>query len=138
MKIIDEFLNKVFSKRRNMKLNTFIADDNIYYLERLERIADSIDKIKLVGRARDGKEALTQIRKEKPELLIIDVEMPKMNGLELIKKLDYNPYIILCTGSFYHFDEIQDVDCLLKPVLKEEIEEKIEKIYNLYREKAIN
>ena len=113
-----------------MKLNTFIADDNIYYLERLERIVGSINEVNLTGRARDGEEALNHIKKEKPDLVILDVEMPNMNGLEVVNNLNYSPYVILCTGSFYHFDEIDDVEILLKPVLREEIEEKIHSMIN--------
>ncbi len=119
-----------------MTLNTFIADDNIYYLERLERIVNSFNEINLTGRARDGEEALKHINKEKPDLLILDVEMPNLNGLEVVNNLNYSPYVILCTGSFYHFDEIEEVEILLKPVLREEIEEKIKNMISKNRKKV--
>ncbi|MCB2359875.1 response regulator [Clostridium estertheticum] len=83
--------------------------------------------IEVVGEAEDGEIALSQTEKLKPDIIFLDICMPFLNGLELIKKLnekDQNCIIIIITGydEFEYMHEaikLKTFDYLLKPVPKE-------------------
>ncbi|MBU3153316.1 response regulator transcription factor [Clostridium estertheticum] len=83
--------------------------------------------IEVVGEAEDGEIALNQTEKLKPDIIFLDICMPFLNGLELIKKLnekDQNCIIIIITGydEFEYMHEalkLKTFDYLLKPVPKE-------------------
>ncbi len=87
--------------------------------------------------ARDGEEAFECLHNEKPDLIILDVQMPKMDGLEFIRTLrkDANlkdiPVLFLTAGAFEIADEVSTLstaqDFLLKSVDNEQIVERISK-----------
>jgi YesN/AraC family two-component response regulator len=55
--------------------------------ERLVRMLSEVAGISIIGQAGDGQEALESIRKLKPKLVILDIRMPKENGIEVLKKV---------------------------------------------------
>ena len=87
--------------------------------------------------ARDGEEAFECLNNEKPDLIILDVKMPKMDGLEFIRKLRKDakfkdsPVLFLTAGTFEIAEEILTLstaqDFLLKSVDNEQILERISK-----------
>jgi DNA-binding NarL/FixJ family response regulator len=66
-------------------MNILLADDSEMILQRLERMLSENDKIKIVGKARNSSIAYDQIKKSKPDLVILDIEMPGGDGIELLK-----------------------------------------------------
>ena len=69
--------------------------------------------------ASGGEEALQKIKANPPDLALIDINMPKMNGLDFIKSLDSSPYFIITTAYREYAVESFDLDVLdylLKPV----------------------
>jgi len=91
--------------------------------------------IEVVGEAEDGEIALIQTEKLKPDIIFLDICMPFLNGLELIKKLnetDHNCIIIVITGydEFEYMHEalkLKTFDYLLKPVPKEVLRDTVNK-----------
>ena len=77
---------------REEKIKILIADDELPIREWLNySIAALDDKVELVGVCKDGNEALASYIKHKPDICIMDIKMPHMNGIELLKKIkDYN------------------------------------------------
>jgi len=69
------------------KKRVFIAEDHTILREGLKAILTSNADLEVVGEAEDGKEALGGVNKYKPDLLILDLTMPRMNGLEVIKEI---------------------------------------------------
>lgn len=65
-----------------------VVDDTIFYRKIVSDILTELDSVEVVGTANNGKIALTKIRTLKPDLLTLDVEMPIMNGLELMKEIN--------------------------------------------------
>ncbi len=70
------------------KLNVAIADDNERILKVLDEMIESDDELSVVGKARNGEEMYDIIKKEKPDIVLIDIIMPKMDGISLMEKIN--------------------------------------------------
>lgn len=120
-----------------MAINVLLVDD-----EKLEQVLIKkgydwgANGFEIIGEANSGKEALEYARMEKPDIVITDISMPQMDGLELSEKLlEINPdcYIVIVTG-YREFDCAQRAvkigveDFLLKPIDMKEIAEITNKI----------
>ncbi len=68
-------------------LNVLIVDDSFTYRQIMARVVGEIPGAKLVGQAKDGVEALRMVDELKPDLVLLDVTMPKLDGLETLRKL---------------------------------------------------
>lgn len=115
---------------------TIIIDDEPPAIQRLkELLTDFPDIFEVSGSASNGKEAVSIIKETKPDLIFLDIQMPGMNGFEMLKELDVIPMIIFCTAydqySLKAF-ETNCVDYLLKPVRKERLEQTVAKL-NLFK-----
>ncbi|ABY42172.1 MULTISPECIES: response regulator [Bacillus] len=90
-----------------MKHNVLIVDDHFVVREGLKLIIETSDSFQIIGEAANGEEALSFIEKKKPDVILMDLNMPKMSGLETIealnKKQNHTPIIILTT---YNEDEL--------------------------------
>ncbi|MCK5706882.1 MAG: response regulator [Candidatus Aureabacteria bacterium] len=69
------------------KIKLLIVDDSTAYRNIIKAIAGKDESIEIIGVAKDGKEALEIISKNKPDVVTLDVEMPEMNGIETLKKI---------------------------------------------------
>lgn len=65
----------------------FIADDSRLFREALARVLTSVKGVQVVGQASAGKEALNSIRLSRPDVVILDLFMPEMNGLEVLRTM---------------------------------------------------
>jgi two-component system response regulator DesR len=70
-----------------MKIRLVIAEDQSMVLGALAALLESEGDIEVVGQARNGAEALKMVRAHKPDLLLTDIEMPEMSGLEVAAEL---------------------------------------------------
>jgi DNA-binding NarL/FixJ family response regulator len=70
-----------------MPCRIIIADDHRVLREGLRSLIDSHQDLKVIGECGDGQAALEQIQKLRPDVLILDISMPKLNGLQLINLL---------------------------------------------------
>lgn len=69
------------------KLNVAIADDNEIMVELLDEIIAGDEELQLVGTAKDGQEAYELIRQKQPDVMLLDIVMPKMDGLSLLERM---------------------------------------------------
>jgi two-component system response regulator (stage 0 sporulation protein A) len=69
------------------KIKIVIADDNREFSDILTRFISSYDEFEVVGTAKDGIEVLEVIEREKPDVLILDIIMPHLDGLEVLERL---------------------------------------------------
>ncbi|MEM7595120.1 MAG: response regulator transcription factor [Cyanobacteria bacterium P01_A01_bin.83] len=76
-----------------MIIKILLADDQRLIREGIKAILKQEPKIKVVGTAQDGKSAIAQVKKLQPDIVLIDIEMPKMNGITATK------YICQCLPS---------------------------------------
>lgn len=113
-----------------------IIDDEPYVRRGLKKLTEwEKYGIEIIGEAANGKQAYDVIKKEKPDLILTDIYMPKMDGLELAKKVtDISPYakVILLSG-YEDFQYAQTAirndafDYILKPIEKDKLLNVIEK-----------
>jgi CheY-like chemotaxis protein len=84
------------------KIRTVIADDNAALMDALLAIAELDGQVDVVGRARDGAEAVQVVAQYRPQLVLLDVHMPRMDGLEAAALLArYFPHtrVVLMSGD---------------------------------------
>jgi two-component system LytT family response regulator len=121
---------------------TLIIDDEPPARLRLQKmLAQYPDTFKIIGEARNGEEAVEKINRLKPELIFLDIQMPEINGFEVLKQLNYFPKVIFCTA----FDEFalqafdaHCIDYLVKPLSKERFAKTVEKLNQLVGNSEIN
>lgn len=74
------------------KINIVLADDHVLVRNGLKAMLDSDSGINVVGEASNGLEALETARRLKPDIIVLDIRMPEMNGLEAAAKIEeYSP-----------------------------------------------
>jgi DNA-binding NarL/FixJ family response regulator len=84
------------------KIRVLIADDHRLFAEALDAILASDPEIEVVGRARNGEEAVTQALALKPDVILMDIAMPVVDGVEATKRIrskQRNACILMLTGS---------------------------------------
>ena len=69
------------------KLNVAIADDNEKMLQALGDIVRSDEELQVVGTAKDGQEAYEMIKRKEPDVVLLDIVMPKLDGLTVMDKI---------------------------------------------------
>jgi len=68
-------------------IRVFIVDDHQVVIDGLSSIISEDDNIKFCGSAQNGKEALQQLESESPDVLLLDINMPEMDGIQVVKAL---------------------------------------------------
>ncbi len=115
-----------------MKLNCLITDDEPIAQEIIEGYVKMLPELHLVGTCSNAIETLSAIRNNHVDLLLIDIQMPEINGIDLIRSLHKVPMVIFTTAyPSFAIDgfELDAVDYLLKPVSLERFLKSIEKVY---------
>ncbi len=114
-------------------LNILLVDDEPLALSRLQRLITKISDCEVVGTASNGAEALAKYTSLKPDVLLLDINMPEIDGLEVaaaLKQMNPSPAIIFCTAYDQHalqaFNE-QALDYLVKPVRQARLCEALDK-----------
>src|SRR5215470_4629778 len=77
--------------RRSQPVRIVIADDHPIFRDGLRRLLESEEGLKVVGEACDGAEAVKLARELKPEILLLDLAMPRRHGLEALRDLSTGP-----------------------------------------------
>jgi two-component system response regulator LytT len=113
-----------------MRLRTLIVDDEAPARERLKSFLSQNEAVELIGEAEDGMQAVQLIEERNPDLVLLDIQMPRLDGFGVIKMLEKPPLVIFTTAydeyAIRAF-EINALDYLLKPFTKVRLERAIEK-----------
>ena len=114
------------------KIRTLIVDDEPLARERLSGLLAGETDIDLIGQARDGEEAATAIQDHSPDLVFLDVQMPQMNGFEVIEAVgsEKMPLVIFVTAYDQHAlkaFQVRALDYLLKPFDRERFTEALQR-----------
>jgi two-component system LytT family response regulator len=101
-----------------VKVSALIVDDEPVARRGLRAMLNAFDWMEVIGEAADGRSAVEAIDTRHPELVFLDVQMPELSGLEVLRRLEHRPYIVFTTAFSEHAVsafELGAVDYLLKP-----------------------
>ena len=70
-----------------MPIKVLIADDHVFYREGVRALLSSVSEIEVVGEANDGEEAIGQASDLKPNVILMDLKMPDMNGIDATRRI---------------------------------------------------
>jgi DNA-binding NarL/FixJ family response regulator len=120
-------------------MKVLLADDSVLILERLQEMLSIYTQAEIVGKYMDGNDTLEALRLLKPDLAIVDINIPGLNGLEVIQKIknedqsikfiiltfcsSYYKKLALQAGADYFFSKVDDfekVSLVVKEMLKVE------------------
>jgi two-component system LytT family response regulator len=114
-------------------LKTLIVDDESLARRGLAHRLKKIDDIEIVGEAQNGREALELITELNPDLVFLDIQMPGINGFEVVRQLDPdNMPVILFLTAYDEYAvrafEVNALDYILKPIDEDRLHQVLEKV----------
>lgn len=114
-------------------MKALIVDDERLARAELISLLEEYDSIEVVGEAKNAKEGITMVKSLKPDVIFLDIQMPEMDGFEMIKKLDQIPKVVFVSAYDDYAIEafkVNALDYLMKPVDPDRLKETIEKLKN--------
>jgi len=113
-------------------MKVIIIDDERLARQELRHLLEAHkETITIIGEATNGKEGIEMIKELSPDLVFLDIQMPEMNGFEMLKQLDEIPKVVFVTAYDDYAIEafkVNALDYLMKPVDARLLKETIEKL----------
>lgn len=122
------------------KLRAIIVEDEMPARELVKAYLKNHDNIDVIAECADGFCGVKAINDNKPDLVFLDIQMPKLTGFEVIELLDDLPQIIFTTAYDQYAIkafELSAVDYLMKPFSRQRFDEAIEKVYDRIQQKDV-
>ncbi len=127
------------------KISTIIVEDENASLYLLKEELFPFKDIKIIAEYRNGREGLKGINQENPDLVFVDIEMPEMDGFQMLQRVTCQPVIIFCTGHKKYALEAWEYDAsdfIIKPIestrFRRALEKAFDDITNKRQEKRLN
>lgn len=112
-------------------LRTLVVDDEKLARDRLCGFLRAMEEVELVGEASNGPEAVAMIEDRRPDLVLLDVQMPGMDGFGVLRQLTHRPSVVFAT-AYDHYAlkafEVQAADYLLKPISRDRLREAVRRV----------
>jgi two-component system LytT family response regulator len=113
-------------------IRAIIIDDEPYCCEALATLLEGSEDVEIISLCHNASDALVAIQKYKPDLIFLDVEMPRMNGFEMLEQLSSVNFEIIFTTSYDQYAlkaiRFSAIDYLLKPIDSEELQKAVQKV----------
>ena len=117
-----------------MKLRAYLVDDEPLALERLRRLLEQTGRVEVTGSSTEPEQAVSALTADPPDVCFLDIQMPRLNGFDVLGKLPRQPIVIFTTA----YDQyalrafgVNAVDYLLKPIEPEAVNRAIGKVETL-------
>lgn len=107
-----------------MKIKCLLVDDEPLALDALESLMEKIPEVEIAGKCQNAVDALQVIHARKIDLLLLDIHMPELTGIEMLKSLSHSPSVIFTTAyREYAVEafELDVIDYLVKPISLEKL-----------------
>jgi len=115
-----------------MKMNCIAVDDEVLALKKIQRYAEKIDYLNLLGTFDNALSTFSFLRENRIDLIFLDIQMDEFTGIQLLETLKDPPYVILTTAyDEYALKayELDVMDYLMKPIPFERFVKGVEKVY---------
>ena len=117
-----------------MKLRAYLVDDEPLALERLQRLLEKTGQVEVIGSTTEPEVAVAALAAHVPDVCFLDIQMPRVNGFDVLAQLPRQP-IVIFTTAYDHYAlqafSVNSVDYLLKPVEPEALERALQKVERL-------
>jgi two-component system LytT family response regulator len=119
------------------KIRFLVVDDEALAREALKDILSQLDDIEMVGECSNGFEVVKEVGEKKPDLIFLDIQMPKLDGFDVVELLgEESPFIIFVTAydeyAIRAF-ETHALDYLMKPVRAERLQQALDRVRELMK-----
>ena len=122
-----------------MTTRAVIVEDEPIARTQLRELLGDVDWIECVGEAADGMTAVSVIDTVKPDIVFLDIEMPELSGLEVLRRIEHDPAIVFTT-AYDKFAvaafELEAIDYLLKPFGRDRLFAALERVRRAVREEG--
>jgi two-component system LytT family response regulator len=123
-----------------MKLRAYLVDDEPLALERLRRLLQQTGKVEVIGSTTEPEQAVAALTADPPDVCFLDIQMPRLNGFDVLGQLPRQPIVIFTTAYDQYALEafgVNSVDYLLKPIEPEAVERAIKKVETLRESRPV-
>ena len=117
-----------------MKLRAYLVDDEPLALERLRRLLEHTGRVEIIGSTTVPEEAVATLTEDPPDVCFLDIQMPRLDGFEVLARLARQPIVIFTTAYDQYALKafgVNSVDYLLKPVEPELLDRALQKVQGL-------
>jgi two-component system LytT family response regulator len=117
-----------------MKLRAYLVDDEPLALERLRRLLEHTGRVEVTGSTTEPEKAVSELTAHPPDVCFLDIQMPRLNGFEVLAQLPSQPIVIFTTAYDQYALKafgVNSVDYLLKPVEPESLDRALKKVERL-------
>ena len=117
-----------------MKLRAYLVDDEALALERMRRLLERTGRVEVTGSTTEPERAVAALTADPPDVCFLDIEMPRLNGFEVLARLPSQPIVIFTTAYDQYALKafgVNSVDYLLKPVEPESLDRALKKVERL-------
>jgi len=124
-----------------MKIKCLLIDDEPLALDVLESYVQKVEGLELIDRCENALQAFALMQEQSVDLLFLDIQMPKLDGIEFLKTLQQRPKIIFTTAyRDYAIEafEMDAVDYLLKPIPFSRFLKALSKAYSQFQQQGAN
>jgi two-component system LytT family response regulator len=112
-------------------LRAYLVDDEVPALKRLTRLLEATGRVEIAGSATNPADAVDWLSNHQPDVVFLDIQMPGMNGFDLLARLKVQPVVVFTTAydqyALRAFD-VNSIDYLLKPIEPEQLERALGKL----------
>jgi two-component system LytT family response regulator len=117
-----------------MTLRAYLVDDEPLALDRLRRLLAQTGRVEILGATTKPEEAVAALTAHPPDLCFLDIQMPRLNGFEVLARLPSQPIVIFTTAYDQYALQafgVNSVDYLLKPIEPEALDRALDKVERL-------